>query len=185
MQMETVAPPQADRITCVFSAHEAEIRRFLNRLVRDAEISADLTAETFCRLVVAERAGRFPDQPRAWLYRVASNLATSHGRRRAIETRAMRRLQAQRSDGTAASAEEHVIRRERCAELETALTPIRGDGRLALLMSAAGFPGSAIAARTGRTHGATRTLLSRSRVPIRRRLAELRSGAAGPVATEC
>ena len=58
-----------------------EVHGFLVRTVRDDDVAADILADAFTALLVEERGGRWPDHPRAWLYRVASNLAMSRGRR--------------------------------------------------------------------------------------------------------
>lgn len=76
-----------------YERHAAEVYGFLVRTIRDGEAAADLLADVFTKLLVEERASRWPDQPRAWLYRVASNLAMSRGRRLQVAARVDRVLQ--------------------------------------------------------------------------------------------
>jgi len=153
-----------------FGRHAPELRGYLTRAVRDGELAADLTGDAFARLVLADQAGRFPDQPRAWLFRVGINLASSHGRHRQVEIRVASSQRERFVHEPAPSAEQCVIGAERIAELHTMLDMVAGDGRKALLLSAAGYDGESIARQIGRTHGATRALMSRSRILLRRML---------------
>lgn len=61
--------------------HAPALLRYLRRLSRDASTAEDLMHETFER---ATRAGRMPAEAdvRPWLYRIATNLAVDHLRRR-------------------------------------------------------------------------------------------------------
>src|SRR5262249_28528500 len=63
-----------DFVSAAFRAHRDELFTFLARTTRDDDEAEDLVQETFLRLAREARAGRVPDQVRAWLYRVASNL---------------------------------------------------------------------------------------------------------------
>jgi RNA polymerase sigma factor (sigma-70 family) len=159
-----------DRVADAFRRHAPELRGYLTRALRDAELAADLTGDAFAKLVVAEQAGRFPDQPRAWLFRVGINLAASHGRHRRVETQVASSLRERYVEEPVPSVEQQVIGMERIAELREVLDQLAGDGRRALLLKAAGYNGESIARQIGRTNGATRTLMSRSRTPLRRML---------------
>ncbi len=154
-----------------YERHAAEVHGFLVRTVRDGEAAADLLADAFTRLLLEERAGRWPDQPRAWLYRVASNLSMSRGRRLVVATRVDRVLRA-RHDGTSAAPEAEVLRRERRGDLDRALARLGADARTALLLAAAGFDGVTIASTIGRSAAATRTLMCRARLQLRDELGE-------------
>jgi DNA-directed RNA polymerase specialized sigma24 family protein len=63
--------------------------------------------------------------------------------------------------------ESDFLRSERERELHTALAGLAPDARAALLLAAEGFNGQEVAASIGRSEGATRTLLCRSRVRLR------------------
>ncbi len=66
----------------LFERHNGEIFGYLNRLVGDRELAQDLTQESFLQ---AHRArGRLPEvlNQRAWLYRIATNLALNALKRR-------------------------------------------------------------------------------------------------------
>jgi RNA polymerase sigma-70 factor (ECF subfamily) len=62
--------------------HERAILNYLWRMVGDEELAYDLTQETFLRAWQRWETIRGYEQPRAWLFRVATNLARSHLRRR-------------------------------------------------------------------------------------------------------
>lgn len=69
-----------NNIKSLFLAYRGELQAFLMRKVRDAEIAADLTQEAFARYaehMAKETAPAIANQ-RAYLYRVANNLATDH-----------------------------------------------------------------------------------------------------------
>ena len=139
-----------------YEHHAAEVHGFLVRTVRDGDVAADLLADAFTKLLVEERGGRWPDHPRAWLYRVASNLAMSRGRRLQAAARVDRALQARHEDRESASPDAEVLRRERRGDLDRALSLLGADARAALLLAAQGFDGATIAVTIGRTEAATR-----------------------------
>lgn len=169
------APPALERLrgragvdeaelTRLYEAHRAEVFAFLVRMCRDRDTAEDVLQETFIRLIREARAGRMPDEVRPWLYRVAANAAISGGRRGAVWTRLVPRL-LDRRDPTMPETE--FLRSERDAELQQALAGLPSDARAALLLAAQGFDGHEIAASIGRSEGATRTLLCRSRAQLR------------------
>jgi RNA polymerase sigma-70 factor (ECF subfamily) len=150
-----------------------ELNGFLMRTVRDPEASADLLADAFTRLLLEERAGRWPDNPRAWLYQVASNLAMSRGRHLQVVARVDRVLQGSYREPQDTSPDVEVLRRERRADLDRALDQLTTVARTVLLLAAAGFDGRAISDTIGRSEAATRTLLCRSRLRLRELLGEV------------
>lgn len=151
-------------LTALYEAHRTELFAFLVRMTRDRDAAEDLLQEAFIRLIKEARAGRMPEAVRPWLYRVASNEAISRSRRRATLTRIMPRLVDRREP---VRPDSDLLRTERERELHTALGDLAPDGRAALLLAAEGFNGREIAATIGRSEGATRTLLCRSRVQLR------------------
>jgi RNA polymerase sigma-70 factor (ECF subfamily) len=62
--------------------HERAILNYLWRMTGDEELAYDLTQEVFLRAWQRWETIRGYEQPRAWLFRVATNLARSHLRRR-------------------------------------------------------------------------------------------------------
>jgi RNA polymerase sigma-70 factor (ECF subfamily) len=157
---------QAVAVTAAFEQYHAELYSYLRRSTRDEGAAEDLMQESFLRLFKEVEAGRTPDNVRAWLYRVASNLAISRGRRASTVIDWMSRYG--RSGGsTVESPESDVLGRERTAALDAVLADLPADDRTALLLSAQGFSGEEIAQAIGRSNGATRTMLCRARVRVR------------------
>jgi RNA polymerase sigma factor (sigma-70 family) len=151
-------------LAALYEAHRGELLGFLVRMTRDREAAEELLQDAFIRLIREARAGRMPDDPRAWLYRVVANAAISRGRHGAVWTRLVPRLLDRRQP---ASPEGEFLRTERDAEVHAAMAGLAPDARAALLLAAQGFDGREIAASIGRTEGATRTLMSRSRAQLR------------------
>lgn len=74
--------PGADGFEGFFHEHERRIFGYLVRLTGDEQTAHDLTQETFLRAWLHfARIARY-EAPAAWLFRVATNLAVSHRRRR-------------------------------------------------------------------------------------------------------
>jgi RNA polymerase sigma factor (sigma-70 family) len=155
-------------IESAYEAHHAEVYGFLARATRDPSLAEDLLQETFLRLTNEVRAGRAPDQVRGWLFRVASNLTVSRARRNSVANAWRGRYgPAEHASLVDESPEIRVLRRERTNVIEAALMHISADARVALLLSSQGFTGEEIAETIGRSHGATRTLLTRARIQVR------------------
>lgn len=86
---------RADReaFSQLYARHEAVVAAYLVRRVRDPEVAADLTAETFAAAIVA--AGRFRDEGQSaigWLLGIAGNLLARYHQRGHIERRGRERL---------------------------------------------------------------------------------------------
>ena len=82
---------QADAlVVAAWTDHHGEVYAFLVRTTRDPAVAEDLLSEAYLRLTTEARAGRAPDNVRAWLYRVGANLAVSRGRRISAALRGMR-----------------------------------------------------------------------------------------------
>lgn len=158
---------QFGAVSAAFELYHAELFNFLRRSTRDEAAAEDLLQETYLRLTREVDADRVPEHVRGWLYRVASNLAISRGRRRTTAIDWMRRYGRQAAGDDVDSPEIGLLARERTSVIDAALGTLPADARTALLLSADGFSGEEIAAAIGRSHAATRTLLSRSRVRVR------------------
>jgi RNA polymerase sigma-70 factor (ECF subfamily) len=163
---------QYGAVTAAFESYHAELYNFLRRSTRDEGAAEDLLQEAYLRLTREVDAGRTPDHVRGWLYRVASNLVISRGRRRVTAFDWMNRYGRQGAGDDVESPESGVLARERGSVLEAVLATLSAEARTALLLSADGFSGEEIATAIGRSHGATRTLLSRTRVRVRLELEE-------------
>jgi RNA polymerase sigma-70 factor, ECF subfamily len=157
-----------DVIRDAYAMHERELFTFALRATRDREIAADLVQDAYLRLVSELRAGRRPERIRPWLYRVLTNLIVSRSRRRLVVDRWFHSLRP--SDRTSPSPEGAAIADETRKDLELAIGQLAPDARVALLLAASGFSGPEIAEQLGRTQLATRTLLCRARLHVRKEL---------------
>lgn len=156
-----------DVVAAAYDTYERALYAFALGLTRSGAAAEDLVQESYLRLVREVRAGRTPDNPRAWLYRVCSNLATSRGRRATVATRYLPFLAAREVGET---PEARHLRLEIGSELSAALADLSPDERQGLLLAAGGFHGAEIAEIIGRSHGATRTMLTRARMKVQARL---------------
>ena len=166
-----VSTPEAEgqaAVLAAYDAHHDEIFAYLVDATRDASVAEDLLQEAYVRLLREARAGRMPDQPRPWLYRVASNLAVSRGRRVLSARRWFERFGiAEHRAARAESPEGRVLRHEAVDDLDDVLARLDPHARAALLLAAEGFSGREIAVAIGRSEAATRTLMCRARVRVR------------------
>jgi RNA polymerase sigma factor (sigma-70 family) len=81
----------------LYRLHARRMAGYLMRVTRDAEVAADLTAETFAAALVSR--GRYRAElgsPSTWLYGIAANKLSDWRRRGYAEDRARRRLQIER-----------------------------------------------------------------------------------------
>ena len=158
-----------DIVSAAYDTLERALYGFALGITHSGTVAEDLVQETFLRLVKEVQAGRTPDNVRAWLYRVCANLATSRGRRATVATRYLPFL-ASREVGETPEARH--LRLELGTELNAAMAELSHDERTGLLLSAGGYHGPEIAEMIGRTHAATRTMLSRARLKVQGRLSE-------------
>ncbi len=170
VHVERHAAEGSDALIEAYDAYQRDIHGYLRAATRDPDVAEDLTQETFIRLLREIQAGRTPENIRAWLYTVATNLVTSRGRRMAVAER-FKAVIAIR--GSADSPEQETVRNERQDLVQQALAKLPTDDRTALLLSAHGFAGRDIASVLGRSEGATRTLLCRARIRLREQVLRL------------
>ncbi len=139
---------------------------YFYRRVLDAEVAADLLAETFA--VAYERRKRFRDVGSpggAWLYGIAAKELSHWFRRQEVERKAIRRLGLQvppLDDESIAGIEALADADAHRAALVAALEQISGDEREAVHLRVVGELGyGEIAARLDCTEGAARTRVHR------------------------
>ncbi|HYU49719.1 MAG TPA: RNA polymerase sigma factor, partial [Candidatus Limnocylindria bacterium] len=130
-------------VRVAFESYHQELYGFLRRTTRDDALAQDLVQESFLRLMREARAGRPPEQTRAWLYRVATNLTISRARLvRTVLAWLGRVASTHPQDTVTESPEVGVLRLERSIALESALGQIASDARTALILSGQGFTGA-------------------------------------------
>lgn len=148
-----------------YDSLQRDVFSFALYATRDPDVAADVTQDAFLRLLTeAERRGP-PENLKAWLIRVASNLVISRGRRVSVAARWLQRV-GWRTE-TAESPEAGVLRQEQRERVQDMLRSLPPGARVCLLMAAEGYSGREIAAAIGRTELATRVLMSRARNRLR------------------
>lgn len=154
-------------VLSLYDAHHRDLASFARSVERDARIAEDVVSEAFIRLIEEVRRGRTPEQPRAWLHRVAANLVVDQGRRRLVFARVAGRLL---DRDTAEPADARILRAEAGGLVRDALASLPADARVALMLAAHGFTGREVAEALGRSELATRSLMCRARASMRDRL---------------
>nr|WP_230383232.1 RNA polymerase sigma factor [Paracoccus shanxieyensis] len=62
----------------LYRGHRGDVRLYLARILRDADLAEDLTQDAFLRCFATVQAGGNPENLRSYLYRVARNVAVDH-----------------------------------------------------------------------------------------------------------
>jgi RNA polymerase sigma-70 factor (ECF subfamily) len=68
----------------LFAAHQAGLLRYLSRAVGHGETARDLTQDVFVRVVKAQELPGADNERRAWLFRIARNIAVDHHRKKNV-----------------------------------------------------------------------------------------------------
>lgn len=171
-------------LVATFQAHYDELLRFLSRRLGAAERAADVAQDTYLRLVAAGKGEAEVRDPRAFVFRVAGNLAIDERRRdgRLSEVRGPAEAGAAVPD-PAPSAEAGLLQRERLRLLDTALDELPANVRSALLMSRVdGLTHAAIARRLGVSESMVAKYIAQALRHCRRRLGAAGEGGRGPAA---
>ncbi len=144
----------------LFEEHHQSLYRYLVRFAGDADVAADAAQEAFVRLV--ERPPPGPVE-RAWLFKVATNVALEAARTR---TRRIRLLGAAPERAPIADPprdpHELVEAADRRSAVRQALASLGEKERTALLMREEGFSHREIADAVGTTTGSVGTLIARA-----------------------
>jgi RNA polymerase sigma-70 factor, ECF subfamily len=162
----------------LFAKHHGEIYAYLIRMLRDPELAADLTQDSFVKAYRAYDSLEKPENARAWLYQIAHRVALDHIRRGKI----VRFLPwTGESRGAVPSAEHLVMDAHLSSDLQRALERIPERQRAALLLAELhDLTGLELAAALGVSHVAARALLTRARESLRQALAVERAAEAEP-----
>ena len=148
----------------VYQTTFQELVRFLHRKVWDVERAKDLAQEVFVRALKHD-----PEQPRAWVFKVALNLARDEARTVLRRKRHLTLLKSESEIGDGVpTPEEALATEERWAQVRRALDAISDRDREVLLLWDAGLSYREIAEVTELSPGAVGTTLARAR----RRLVE-------------
>ena len=68
----------------LFAAHQAGLLRYLARAVGHGDTARDLTQDVFVRVVKADELPGADTERRAWLFRIARNIAIDHHRKQNV-----------------------------------------------------------------------------------------------------
>lgn len=142
----------------VYESSYEDLVRFLYRMVWEDDRAHDLAQETFVRALRHD-----PEQPRAWLFSVARNLARDEARTAVRRRKHLTLVRAEESDRVAEDAEQEMERSERHEAVRLALDRLSERDREVLLLWDAGLSYGEIAEQTGLARGAIGTTLSRAR----------------------
>jgi RNA polymerase sigma-70 factor (ECF subfamily) len=122
-----------EKVIAHFEQLRSPVFRFLLRRTHDAGTAEDLTQETFLRLFRHLLQERTLDNPKAWLFTVASNLAVDMNRRESnvadLDERTWKEIEDSRP-GLCADPETLLLQRERLDRLHIAvlnLTPLQRE----------------------------------------------------------
>jgi RNA polymerase sigma-70 factor (ECF subfamily) len=130
-------------VTQLFEELGRPVLRYIRGFVRAGPVARDLTQEVFVRLCAELRAGRNVMDARAWLFRVAHNLAIDEQRR--LRVRESHESGIDPTDVPFAlsdptpSAESELLRRERHGWLRGALQHLSAQERRCLYLRAQGL----------------------------------------------
>ena len=147
----------------LFAEFQTPILNYLYRLLGDPALAEDLTQETFTRAWKVR--GQLPglDKPRAWLYRIATNAARDHLRRRRLLT--WLPLLGDEPALATEGMEEHLVETER---MRRALLQLSPDYRIPLVLyTCQAFTVAEIAAALGLSTDAVKQRLVRARKQLR------------------
>jgi RNA polymerase sigma factor (sigma-70 family) len=172
MSVTVPAESSSDRafIEELFARHRAEIYAFLLRMMRDADLAADLAQDTFIKAYRAIDTLEDRAKARAWLYQIAYRIGLDEIRHRRVIRFLPLTLE---SHGAAPSAEHLAMEMRLSGPLARALARIPERQRNALLMAEVGdLTGLELAAALGISHVAARALLTRARESLRTALAD-------------
>jgi len=147
----------------LFERHHIEVFAYLVRMVRDREWAQDLAQETFVQAYCQRSQLAALQNPRAWLYRVATNLALNALKRRRRFAWLPWEWHAGRNSSPDPS---EMVSRQ--GQVEAALAALSPEHRAALLLYAHyGFRIAEIAEVLSLTEGAGRMRLQRAREQFR------------------
>jgi RNA polymerase sigma-70 factor (ECF subfamily) len=156
----------------LFAAHQPGLLRYLSRAVGHRETAKDLTQDVFVRIAGSDMLPSSDEERRAWIFRIARNLAIDHQRRQTI--RHEDAPPARADQGVAARQDTSVAVNEALAALDLL------DRDVFLMRELAGLSYAEVAAACDLTVAAVRSRLHRARLQLREKLqgpiANARSG---------
>ncbi len=159
----------------LYQAHQAGIYTFIRGQVRDPELAADLTQQTFVRAWESLSRLREVAAFRGWLHRIAMNLirdeAKSGRARLEVVESALEEYDLTEVAGDADPSADAVINRDLAAHVRQALVGLPEEQRQVVIMHhLEGLGVAEIARAQGVRPGTVMSRLSRAREALRKRL---------------
>lgn len=147
----------------VYTATYSDLVRFLHSKVWDIDRAQDLAQEVFVKALSTD-----PDNPRAWLFTVANNLARDEARAAVRQKKHLVLIkgEAEARRESAPQEAEEVERREKMEVVRKALEMLSDKDQTVLLLWDAGFNYDEIAEQTGLSKSAIGTTLARARARL-------------------
>ena len=115
--LERFAAGDLDAFESLFRLYQSELYRWVMRIVRDAAVAEELTVEAFWRAHKAHAGFDPQNNFRAWLRRIATNLALDHLRKRRPYVELAEDLAAEQKPDSAVQQQTRVALRKAFAEL--------------------------------------------------------------------
>lgn len=145
----------------LFAAHQAGLLRYLSRAVGHGDTARDLTQDVFVRVVKADVLPGADTERRAWLFRIARNIAIDHYRKQHV--RGPEILVAPEPSRTASQ--------DTTVEVSEALSQLDAlDRDVFLMREVAGLSYAEIGAACDITPDAVRSRIHRARLQLREHL---------------
>jgi RNA polymerase sigma-70 factor (ECF subfamily) len=157
--------PLEIKVADLYREHSLSLRRYLYVILRDQQLAEDLTQETFLRLFRSLSQGESIQEMRAWIFRVARNLATDALRQR----RSSESLDENHMD-LRTGAEEHLLESERLRKVQEALDLLSPQERACLVLRSEGLKFREIASTLEVKIPTVETALTRALKKIIRRI---------------
>jgi RNA polymerase sigma-70 factor (ECF subfamily) len=154
----------------IYEQYNACLYRYAYRMLGDPHLAEDCVSETFSRFLIAVRDGRGPtENVRAYLYRIAHNIATDHYRRKP-------RTEVPLNGDLYGAAEDNPVHRysqdEEQQIVREALFKLPIDQRRVLMLRfVEGWRHEEVAEALGKSPEATRALQHRALLSLKRMLA--------------
>jgi RNA polymerase sigma factor (sigma-70 family) len=167
---ELLASDDPEAFGTFYDRHVEALLGYFARRTRDAEVAADLTAETFASALVARRRFKRGGPPAvAWLYTIASRRRVDHQRRGRVDARARRSLAMERRPLSGADARMIELLADDTATVTLEqLPPNQRDAVAAHVLDERGYRDLATALDT--SEAVVRQRVSRGLAALRRRL---------------
>jgi RNA polymerase sigma-70 factor (ECF subfamily) len=114
-------------VAALYVEHGEELRRFLQGILRDAQLTSDCLQATFAKMVQKGHMAR-EETRKAWLFRVAYHEAMAYRRREGVGDKVLRRV-AWHTSESAGAADEPLLRMEAVESVREALDELPAEQR--------------------------------------------------------